>query len=183
MNWNRMLVISTLAVAMLLDPSVARATDGTPVAQELADAVQELAVRAKLVDRLGADALRISVDVADKTAVLSGTVSKREVRELAPDVALSVKGITIVRNEVELAEGPSTAEKAESELKDVALEIKVKSALLTEIGRNAMDINVEAADGVVVLRGTVSSDEVSELAAAKAGRVKGVRKVVNILGS
>ncbi len=183
MKRNRILIIAILAIVFFFEPAIVRATDETPVAQELADALQELTVRAKLVDQLGVDALRISVHVSGKTAVLSGTVPKRAIRELAPDVALSVKGITIVQNDVELAEDRGTVEKAESEVKDAALEIKVKSALLSEIGRNAMDINVEAADGVVVLRGTVKSAEISQLAEERASKIKGVTKVVNILGS
>ncbi|MBI2213137.1 MAG: BON domain-containing protein [Acidobacteria bacterium] len=182
MNRKPILVMAMFTFALLLDPVVARADDDTSGVQELADTVQGLAVRAMLVDRLGVDAVRINVSVSGREALLSGTVPNVKLKRMAPDAALSVRGVTIVRNEIEVVNGPGAIHHAERELRNAALAIKVRAALFAELGRTAMTIDVDAVDGVVTLRGSVDTPGMSELATRAASSVNGVKKVVNILG-
>jgi len=151
------------------------------IAPEVAEALQGLAVRAKLVEKLGFDALRISVDVKGDKATLMGEVPKKATQELAKEVALSVKGIKAVDNQVKEVAPAGTMANAEAEVKDAGLEIKVKTLLLNEIGANALSITVESTDGVVSLRGKLDSKEISKAASEKVKTIKGVKKVVNLL--
>ena len=57
----------------------------------------------------------------------------------------------------------------------------MKNILLTEVGANAMKIEVEATNGVVSLRGTVPSTEIAKAAVDKSKGISGVKKVVNLL--
>ena len=59
--------------------------------------------------------------------------------------------------------------------------MKVKGILLTEIGTNALNIEVEAVDGVVSLRGKLGNPDTSKAAIKKTHSIKGVKKVVNLL--
>jgi osmotically-inducible protein OsmY len=80
---------------------------------------------------------------------------------------------------VKEAAGPAAA--SEASVKNVALEMKVKGILLTEIGTNALKIEVEVVDGVVSLRGKLDNPESSKAAITKTRSIKGVKKVVNPL--
>ena len=71
---------------------------------------------------------------------------------------------------------------SEATVENVALEMKVKTILLTEIGANALRIEVEAVDGVVSLRGKLDDPEASRAAVKKTHAIKGVKKVVDLLG-
>ena len=108
-------------------------------------------------------------------------MAKSPSQGLAEEVALSVEGIKKVDNKVTVkdAEGPVAA--SEASVKNVALEMKVKSILLTEIGTNALKIEVEVVDGVVSLRGKLDNPDTSKAAIKKTHSIKGVKKVVNLL--
>ena len=149
----------------------------------LKHALTHVKIRAALVDKLGSDGLHIDIDLAGGKATLRGEVEKTSSRDLAREVVLSVSGVTEVDNQLRVnPEHRRSAGKAvEAEIKDTALEIKVKHQLLTEIGTNALKIEVEASGGVVSLRGTVPSLEVEKLAVRKTERAGGVRKVINLL--
>jgi osmotically-inducible protein OsmY len=71
---------------------------------------------------------------------------------------------------------------SEASVNNVALEMKVKAILLTEIGTNALKIEVEVVDGVVSLRGKLDNPETAKAAIEKTRSIKGVKKVVNLLG-
>jgi osmotically-inducible protein OsmY len=164
MKRNPALHLATaLSLAWLLAPACANATDKPPAASnEVTEALDALSVKATLIDKLGADALAISVSVSGQTATLTGEVTKSPSQGLAEEVALSVAGIRKVNN--------------------VALEMKVKTILLTEIGANALKIEVEAVDGIVSLRGRLDNPDTSKAAVKKTQAIKGVKKVVDLLG-
>lgn len=146
----------------------------------------ELRVKSALLEKLGADALAISVSIAGTRVVLDGTVEKRATQELAEEVALTVEGISAVDNRLALeAESGGIAERtsrdAGREIDDAMLESKVKLSLFNEIGKHAARIEVEAVDGVVSLRGVLPDREREKLALRTAKSVSGVRKVVDLL--
>jgi hyperosmotically inducible periplasmic protein len=169
------------AVASL--PALAAEAGETGSDGALHHALTHVKIRAALVDKLGGDGLHIDIDLAGSKATLRGEVEKQSSRDLAKEVALSVSGVREVDNELRVVpEHRRSAGKAvEAEIKDTALEIKVKHQLLTEIGANALKIEVEVSDGVVSLRGTVPTAEVEKLAVRKAEHAGGVRKVINLL--
>lgn len=74
-----------------------------------------------------------------------------------------------------------TVGKAGDVLGDATITMKVKMALAREPDLKALQMNVDTADGVVTLNGTVDSQQSSEKAAAITQRVEGVKGVVNRL--
>jgi osmotically-inducible protein OsmY len=145
-------------------------------------------VRLALIDKLGFDALGITVDTAGGSVYLTGGVEKRATQELAEEVALSVPGVTKVENRLSLkptAQSETVVEQAvsssELEVQDAALELRVGKNLLGEIGRHALSLEVESTDGVVSLRGRVPDRERKELALRAAQDTPGVKKVIDLV--
>jgi osmotically-inducible protein OsmY len=152
------------------------------VSTEVSEALAATSVKAKLIDKLGTDALRITVSVSGESATLTGEVAKSPSQGLAEEVALSVDGIKKVDNKITVKNAEGAVGASEASVKNVALEMKVKGILLTEIGANALKIEVEAVDGVVSLRGKLDNPDSSKAAIRKARAIKGVKKVVDLLG-
>ncbi len=174
---------AVLAAVVTALPAFVALGDETSSDGALKHALTHVKIRAALVEKLGGDGLHIDIDLAGSKATLRGEVEKKSSRDLAKEVALSVSGVTEVDSQLRVNPGHrrSTGKAVEADIKDTALEIKVKHELLTEIGKNALKIEVEASDGVVSLRGTVPSSEVEKLAVQKAEHAGGVKKVINLL--
>lgn len=150
---------------------------------ELDDALTHAKLKGLLVEKLGVDALNIKVEVDNGAVRLHGEVQKKESRELALEVARSVSGVKGVTNDIRLApeKKVSAVKHVEQEIKDAALEAKLKHQLLAEIGKNALKIEVEATNGAVSLRGTVPSAAVKDSALRVAKAASGVKKVIDLI--
>jgi osmotically-inducible protein OsmY len=176
------------APAACYRPAPSAPADDPGLRDRVADALLTEKVRAKLLAKLGTDALGVEIAAAGDRVRLSGTVAERSTQELAEEVAASVHGVRRVDNRIALelrrdrpgAVGRATAE-AEREVRDAALESQVKSDLLGELGRYALEIEVEAADGVVSLRGWVPDAARERLALATARDVRGVERVIDLI--
>ena len=175
--------LAALSFAWLLSASPVTATEvkSSSTSPEVSDALTTVAVRATLIDKLGTDALRIKVSVSGETATLTGEVAKSASQGLAEQVALSVKGIKKVDNKVTQKDAEGAIGASEASVKNVALEMKVKGILLSEVGTNALKIEVEVVDGVVSLRGKLADPETAKAALKKTRSIKGVKKVVDLL--
>ena len=79
------------------------------------------------------------------------------------------------------AETPPIAEQAGALLDDVSVTAKVKSALIAEPGLSGLAIDVDTAQNVVTLNGSVSSDDLRAQAERVARGVEGVKDVRNNL--
>jgi osmotically-inducible protein OsmY len=177
------IVAAALSLAWLLAATPANAAAKPAAASpEVTNALNAISVKSKLIDKLGTDALRISVTASGETATLTGEVTKSPSQGLAEEVALSVPGIKKVDNKVTVKNAEGAVAASEASVKNVSLEMKVKSILLTEIGANALKIEVEAVDGVVSLRGKLDDSNSSKAAIKKTRSIKGVTKVVDLLG-
>ncbi len=75
-----------------------------------------------------------------------------------------------------------TAQKVGEAISDGAITAQVKGALALNKNIDAMQVNVDTADGVVTLRGTVATEEARQDAERLARDVRGVKQVVNHLG-
>lgn len=189
--------LRTLAVALALAGllclgcTTASAPPPEPVEspKAVSDARLAAAIHIALLEQLGEDALGIETRVSGDRAVLTGEVSERSSEELAEEVALSVEGIDRVSNRLRTkgvagakrSKMEAVLEDAGHEVEDAALEARVGIALLEELGRHAFGVEVEATDGVVSLRGHVPDEERRELAKRTAGRINGVKKVLDLL--
>ena len=180
-------VVPILALALSLTwllsaPPANAAGKSKAVPTEVSEALHAISVKAKLVDKLGADALRITVSVSGETATLTGEVAKPASQGLAEEVALSVKRIKKVDNKVTVKEAARPVAASEASVKNAALELKVKSILLSHFGVDVLKIEVEAVDGVVSLRGKFDNPGTSKAVINKTRSIKGVKKVVALLG-
>lgn len=156
--------------------------------RDVAEAGIAADVRLALLDKLGWDALDVRVEVDREEAILLGEVDKRTTQELAEEVALSVQGIRRVDNRLRLKpqRAPESAvdraaSTTEREVSDAALEMRVGKNLLAEIGRYALDLEVEVTDGVASVRGTVPDRERKSLALKAAEGTSGVKKVIDLV--
>ena len=175
--------VVAISFAWLLSAAPAAAAAAKPgtASIEVSEALTSLTVQEQLIAKLGSDALRISVSFSGETATLTGEVAKAPSQKLAEQVALSVKGVKKVDNKVTQKDPQGTVEASETAVNNLALELKVKGILLGEIGTNALKVEVEAADGVVSLRGKLDKPDTAKAALKKIGSTKGVKKVVNLL--
>ncbi len=156
--------------------------------QDVSDARLEADVRLALLEKLGEDGLGVTVEADDGRVRLIGAVDERSTQELAEEVAKSVPGVRKVDNHlIARQESPesTTAGRAagttEREVNDAVLEMRVGRNLLGEIGRHALDLEVEAAEGVVSLRGTLPDPERKSLALRAARETAGVKQVVDLI--
>lgn len=156
--------------------------------QSVADARLETEVRLALLDKLGEDGLGVTVEANGGRVSLIGAVDERATQELAEEVAKSVPGVQSVDNRLlarqespEKTTAGRAAGTAEREVNDAVLEMRVGKNLLGEIGRYALDLEVEATDGVVSLRGTLPDRERKSLALKAARETSGVKQVVDLV--
>jgi hyperosmotically inducible protein len=177
-----LLSLMSIGLLWLGVPSGARA-DEPPKADTAAvsEALKSLSIQSKLIDKLGADALRITVLVSGETATLTGEVAKKSSQKLAAEVARSVDGIKKVDDQVTQKNPPAALANAEANVKDAVLLTKVKTILLTDIGVSALKIDADVTNGVVSLRGKLGNAEINDEAIKKTRSIKGVNKVVNLL--
>jgi osmotically-inducible protein OsmY len=147
---------------------------------QVRDAITETRIRSLMLEKLGDDAMGITVRAAGSKVMLTGHVAKRSTAELSKEVALSVEGVKDVDEDVKTYSGSNPIKKAGKELKDAALESFVKNRILANAGKNAFHAEVEAVDGVISLRGHVSPDA-RETVLRTARETKGVVKVVDLL--
>jgi osmotically-inducible protein OsmY len=75
----------------------------------------------------------------------------------------------------------SVTPSGESELNDPALARKVESEIFRDAGAPKGQVNVNAENGVIVLRGKVEDEETAERLATQAGEVEGVERVDSLL--
>jgi osmotically-inducible protein OsmY len=142
----------------------------------------EKAIKAALVEKLGSEAEPIRVAFYDGKALLSGKVTEDWTKELAREVALFVPGVTKVENEIEAKNERSVGTgKMLAETEDASLETDVKSALHAEVGQYSSAIEVEVCAGMVSIRGNVPDAARHDLAVAAATKVKGVKKLIDLL--
>ena len=142
----------------------------------------ESKISAKLVDAFGNDAKSIRITWVDGKAILTGKVVERSTQELAEQVALYFPEVKKVDNQLAAEKDRNIIEgQLKDESIDAGLEAEAKAALAGEIGQHAKDINVEAADGVVALRGTVPDDVRHKLAIESISSLKNVSKVIDLL--
>jgi osmotically-inducible protein OsmY len=186
-------LIAALAALLLFTAGAAVATTtddaDTDAEQMLADGLTELAVKAELLRKIGWDMIDVDVEVTGDRVKLDGEVAERSHQELAKEVALSIEGITKVDNHLRLEKDETSGEtpvgdavaNAEMEVRDAVLESRVKTALLREMGTAGFDVEVEATDGEVSLRGTLTSENHEEIALETAEKVDGVDRVVDLI--
>lgn len=175
MSRSRSPFVLALALGSFLLPAVLSAT---PDDQRR----RENEIETALVARLGEDAKSIRVQFAAGEVTLSGTVRSRVTQELSKEVVLAQAGIERVSNRIEAKNDPTLADgQAQLEGKDAELEIKVKRALVRDVGDAlARALEIEAVEGVVSLRGVTPSADSRARALETAAKVPGVVRILDL---
>ncbi|MEM6792443.1 MAG: BON domain-containing protein [Acidobacteriota bacterium] len=174
-----------VALALLSAPALA--TTETDLGDVVKDAATELQVKTALLSKIGWDMIDTDVEAEGDHVFLLGEAESKANRELAKEVALSIEGVEKVTNELKVIDSPTDAPvgegvaKAELEVKDAILESRVKAALIGEMGRRAFDIEVEASEGQVSLRGQLDEDRHEKLALETAQGISGVERVIDLI--
>ncbi len=165
-------------------------------ADQLHEMLLGLKVWIALLEKMGLEAMDLRIDAEGNRVFLRGAVASASAARRAREVAASVEGVGEVESEIRLkptgGSGADTVagvkEKAvrttrtvKREVGDALLEARIKTKLLSEVGTNAMRIDVEASRGMVSLKGAVKSHEVKTLALAAARGTTGVRSVVDLI--
>ncbi|MEG0860313.1 MAG: BON domain-containing protein [Pseudomonas sp.] len=170
------------AVFLSLPVAVAAAEPHSTTVQH---ARQEGALQTALALNRLLNPFKIDVRVEDGTAHLQGEVENEVERQLAEQVALATRGIEKVQNDLlvnaELVERPLERRAYAQRLEDATLASIIRARLLWSTHTQATPIEVESREGVVTLRGQVSSAEAKELAGVLAGSTEGVFLVNNLI--
>ena len=183
------ILLATLLLAVLTGACAGTVSKPQAAADRtLSDASVQADVYVALLEKLGRDGLPIDVSVSNGRVILTGNVGQRSTLERAEEVVLSVPGVKSVDNRVAAPSGSAAqtapgqaADHVDLEVQDALLETRVGKNLLTEIGRYAFDLEVEASGGVVSLRGTLPDQERKTIALRAAEKTSGVKKVIDLL--
>jgi len=129
----------------------------------------------------GADGLRVDITVRGTEVFLAGQVKDRASEKLAAEMARSVSGVTSVKSTIRLNPNALQQDNFEAEIQDSILASEVKMRLLEEVGDDAMNINVEAASGVVSLRGTMTNRAAANHLVDRVKDMHGVERVDDLI--
>jgi osmotically-inducible protein OsmY len=140
---------------------------------ELPDEEIKEAVEDALLYDPRVDLVNLEVEVTDNVVTLSGTVDNLRARQAAEEDARNTLGVWRVRNYIQTRPGetPSNAE----------LIRRVNEAIERDPYVSVFDITVSAANGLVFLRGDVTTEFEKKHAAEMAAQVVGVIDVMNYI--
>lgn len=184
--------VSTSLLALLLAGTTLtgcdrlRSSSAAPDADSAAAHTVALRVHLELLQKLGVDGLRVKVDADGDKVRLAGEVKSRATAELAEQVTSKVEGVASVVNEIHVRGTNETAGQveallgeAERELRDAALETRVRLALVDRLGSDGLRIVIDAASGVVTIELPAAMERARRRDARRvAAAVDGVDKVI-----
>lgn len=153
----------------------------------LDEATTEIDVQLALLNNLGVDGLRVDTDVIGNRVVLTGTVNNAASQELADNVVASLPDVEEVDNQIvvqaseDMSAPDETMEALQQELADTTLELQVELAVMTAVGLDAQQLDVEAADGTVTIGGSLASEDGKAQALAAVEGVEGVSEVIDLV--
>ena len=133
----------------------------------------------------------IDTDVKNGTAYLTGTVESGIDRDLAGEIAKSIKGIVKVENDLVVDkekaamsqdnEAANERQGFKQSVMNATLTARIKTQLLTNGNTGGMAINVDSNEGAVTLSGNVKSGEEKDLAIKLASNTSGTTSVTDRL--
>lgn len=175
------LAVATALFLLLPMASSAAESPSSSVQQ----ARQEGALQTALALNRLLNPFKIEVKVQGSTAHLQGEVENEVERQLAERIALATRGIETVQNDLqlnaELVEQPLELRAYAQRLEDATLASIIRARLLWSTHTQTAPIEVDSREGVVTLRGQVSSAEAKELAGVLASSTEGVYLVNNLI--
>lgn len=142
------------------------------VAQTITDNDIEAAVDTQLMRDHSVQAHMIDIDSNGGVVTLSGTANRLVAMERATDIAMTVKGVKAVVNNIQMLPD----ERPDPQILD-----DVKKVLSFDPVADNAEIGLEVNDAKVTLSGTVDSWQGKNLIETTVKKIKGVRQVVNSL--
>lgn len=186
------------ATTTTIGPSAAASEGMARVGDVLADTAMTAKVKAALIADPDVEATLVDVDSRDGAVRLAGTQPSQVGIDRAVGIAKGIDGVKSVDNRLGVdasaasASAPSTAaaiadgasqaaERAGEAIADGVLTAQVKGALLVDGQVKGLQIDVDASDGVVTLRGAVDNAASVARAQTIAQGIEGVKSVQNRL--
>ena len=153
------------------------------VACSQTDAGITAAIKTKLAADDQVKAYQIDVDTKDKVVTLNGTVDNPTARTRANEIARAQKGVSDVVDNINVtAAGPAPMNPDGSPMiSDAALTAAVKTKFLADPAVSGLRIDVDSREGIVTLKGDVSSQAEKDAAVRIARETSGVRQVDDYL--
>jgi osmotically-inducible protein OsmY len=184
MNKSNKLVLASSIAALAI--TLMSGTVAAETAQDVLEARQESQIWTTfaLSPYLRASDLRVSVD--NGKATLTGKVEEDINKDLATQMALGVKGVSEVDNQI-VIEAQAVAPVRSTErnygeiIDDATITSAIKSKLMWSKYANGLATNVDTKFGKVLLQGTANSKQAKELAGRLAINTRGVVSVDNQL--
>ncbi len=183
------LLAASLAVAPL---AMADGNEQYNTDDKLRDAWLDGKVETALLVNRHLNNFTIDTDVKGNVAYLSGTVKSEIDRELAAEIAQSIKGVTSVDNDIivkkkdeNIADEMHVTHQHQQDktrnfgtwYDDATTTAAIKSELLWNSETSGLDVNVDTAYGVVTLNGVVETAAEKDLIEEIAANTPGVRNV------
>jgi hyperosmotically inducible protein len=177
-------------------------TGSTTAANGMTNSDLEHAIQSRLNSDPDLKTANLDVDanVQDDKATLSGTVPTEDLRDRAVEMAKAVRPtlavtdkIDVKPKEVPLSEyteqmardareqAKTTGDTIGSSISDAWIHTKITTKLIGDAETPARKINVDVVNGVVTLRGAVSTPEAKNDAERIAQNTEGVKRVKNLL--
>ena len=126
-------------------------------------------------------ARNIDVDTRGGVVTLRGTVDSYAIRRQAVALARTTEGVREVRDELQVDTSLAEDQDALAEVDDAWIATKIESKYFLDADVKGRTIDVNVADGVVTLTGSVETDSQKKTAEQIAGETEGVREVRNEL--
>ena len=172
-------------------PSTAKRSD-----QPIDDSVITTKVKADLAKDKQVRGRDIEVKTVNGVVELTGTARTKGEASKAASIARKVKGVTSVKNDIQVAaasasapaaerapardrDRPTTAKASDQPVSDSVITTKVKALYATDKDVSFRTVEVKTVNGVVHLGGTAKSKEEAAKAASLARDVDGVKSVKN----
>lgn len=125
---------------------------------------------------VGYDASNINIEVHDGTVQLAGFVKSDDIERAALEAVREVKGVKAVHDQLHVH---TQARQPGEWVDDGVVAARVKTGLGESDATDALDINVEVREGVVLLSGFVDSAQQATAAVDIAKGTEGVSDVIN----
>ncbi len=185
----RSLIAASLAAGLSAGAYAADSATPQPHSDSVGSAITDTAITAKVKSQfMGDNRLKnsdISVTTTNGVVTLTGSASGSDAKSTAEKLASGVDGVKSVDDDLQTSSSTSTVgtkmEKAAHKTKRVAsdswITTKVKSEIMADSVSKGFDVSVTTTHGVVVLTGTLASQDAIDHVKVLTEKVKGVKSV------
>lgn len=149
--------------------------------QKVTDKTTNASVRARLIYNREFKGLQIGVETVNGVVRLYGVVKSEPQRQRIEQVTMDTRGVVDVKNELVIRDrDPLEAPRPIGQsISDEWLEKRVETTIMLNRHLSIRELDVEVNEGIVILTGSVNSEDERALAANMAESIGGVNEVRN----